>query len=186
MKNDSNGLCRIIYAVFVIFLVVTVVLCTKNKENGLSEQADIPTTTTTTTTVEETEQTSFYKPDRPYVGMSEALINSTELGAAEYNVRHNYECISGNQYLANLYDFKQGGKVIFTARCVNGKVTEVWDREHETTAACRPTTRTTRTTKKRKDPYNAKDYYDVEDFYDDHYDDFFDYYDAEDYWRDHQ
>ena len=63
----------------------------------------------------------------PYVGMQETEINNTSLGHASSTIRHNYEVKNGNQYLANLYDFYRDGQCIFTARCVQGIVTEVWD-----------------------------------------------------------
>lgn len=73
----------------------------------------------------------------PYVGMLESGIGKTTLGEPESKIRHNKECINGKQYTANLYDFKRDGKVIFTARCVLGKVIQVWDDRdrYSTTAA---------------------------------------------------
>lgn len=120
----------------------------------------------------------------PYVGMSESRIGDTSLGKPSSDVRHNYECISGEQYLANLYDFKENGRTIFTARCVRGTVTEVWDNRGADTSrpAYRPSTGDDDSD---GDPYNVNDYYHAEDFYYDHYDDFFDYYDAEDYFNEH-
>lgn len=119
----------------------------------------------------------------PYVGMSESEIKNTSLGAPSSNVRHNYECINGEQYLANLYDFKQGNATIFTARCVRGRVTEVWDNRSNPVVPYTPK----KSTKKSQDddPYDVNDYSNEEDFYYDHYDDFFDYYDAEDYYNEH-
>lgn len=120
----------------------------------------------------------------PYVGMPESRIGDTSLGKPSSDVRHNYECISGEQYLANLYDFKENGRTIFTARCVRGTVTEVWDNRDKDTSrpAYRPSTNNENSD---NDPYNVNDYYHAEDFYYDHYDDFFDYYDAEDYFNEH-
>ena len=117
----------------------------------------------------------------PYVGMPESEIKNTSLGAPSSDVRHNYECISGEQYLANLYDFKSGNKTIFTARCVQGRVTEVWDHRSDPIIPYIPK----KSTKTDNDPYDVNDYYNEEDFYYDHYDDFFDYYDAEDYYNEH-
>ena len=124
----------------------------------------------------------------PYVGMSESDIANTSLGAPSSNVRHNYEMVGGKSYQANLYDYKSGSKTIFTARCVQGKVTEVWDKRNE---AKNTTTHSSSisTSRKKKtyndDKYDVKDYYDAEDFYDDHYDDFYDYEEAEDYYNEH-
>jgi hypothetical protein len=121
----------------------------------------------------------------PFVGMSESKISSTSLGSPKSEIRHNYECINGEQYLANLYDFVSGGRVIFTARCVRGKVTEVWDNRNDEpyVPSYRPSKPKDDTIE--EDPYNAKDYSNEEDFYYDNYDDFFDYYDAEAYWQEY-
>lgn len=120
----------------------------------------------------------------PYVGMSESRIGDTSLGKPSGDVRHNYECINGEQYLANLYDFTENGHTVFTARCVRGTVTEVWDNRDQDTS--RPTYRpSTSDNGSDDDPYNVNDYHHAEDFYYDHYDDFFDYYDAEDYFNEH-
>lgn len=171
--------------IFIIFLVVIIVALNSCENEDIVEPVE--TTTVSTSTTEDT-----HVPKLPYVGMSEDKINSTELGPAYRVVRHNYECIGGNQYLANIYDFKDElGIVIFSARCVRGEVTEVWDTRDAilTYGQDRYTysrsTSTTKTTTKY-DPYNAKDFYDAEDFYDEHYDDFFDFEDAEDYWYDYQ
>lgn len=119
----------------------------------------------------------------PYIGMSESRIGDTSLGAPSVDVRHNYECIGGEQYLANLYDFERNGRTVFCARCVRGIVTEVWDDRDRDTS--RPPYRPS-VDDDDDDPYNAGDYSDEEDFYYDHYDDFFDYYDAEEYYDEHQ
>ena len=83
------------------------------------------------------------------------------------------------------YDFVSGGRVIFTARCVRGKVTEVWDNRNDEpyVPSYRPSKPKDDTIE--EDPYNAKDYSNEEDFYYDNYDDFFDYYDAEAYWQEY-
>ena len=117
----------------------------------------------------------------PFVGMSENDINRTSLGAPSSEIRHNKECINGKQYTANLYDFYKGSSKVFTARCVQGKVTDVWDhRDAPIPKSSRLST--SGSTKKELDPYDASDYSDPEDFYYDYYDDFWDYEEAEDYW----
>ena len=63
----------------------------------------------------------------PFVGMLESDISNTILGNPSPKTRGNHECINGKQYKATLYDFMEDGYVIFTARCIQGKVTEVWD-----------------------------------------------------------
>lgn len=115
--------------------------------------------------------------------MSESEISNTSLGKPSSEIRHNNEMISGKIYTANLYDFYSGSNIVFTARCVRGKVTQVWDKRDA------PVTPYIPKEKPKKeddgDPYNAKDYYDAEDFYEDNYDDFYDYEDAEDYYNEH-
>lgn len=124
----------------------------------------------------------------PFIGMSESDISHTSLGSPSSTIRHNNECISGEQYQANLYDFMNNGCAIFTARCVQGKVIQVWDTRETThlqnknSSGSKPAEYDSDTEK--SDPYNVYDYCDPEDFYDDNYDDFYDYEDAEDYWYD--
>jgi hypothetical protein len=121
----------------------------------------------------------------PYVGMPESRIGDTSLGKPSDNVRHNYECISGEQYKANLYDFKVNGHTIFTARCVRGEVIQVWDSRDQDTSvpAYQPSKSTKHSTD--TDPYHVNSYDDAEDFYYDYYDDFDGYEDAEDYFNEH-
>ncbi len=133
-------------------------------------------------------------PSVPYVGMPESKINSTSLGRASSEVRHNNEMIGGQVYVANLYDFKRNGVTIFTARCVQGKVIQVWDDRDRVTSSSSGTSSGSSSKSKStsseadtpSDPYNVYDYDDPDDFYYDNYDDFDGYEDAEDYWYDHQ
>ncbi len=69
----------------------------------------------------------------PYVGMPESRIADTTLGKPSDKIRHNSEMINGQRYTANLYDFYRNGKRIFTARCIQGRVTEVWDERNNST-----------------------------------------------------
>ncbi|WP_283230525.1 hypothetical protein [Fusibacillus kribbianus] len=64
----------------------------------------------------------------PFVGMRESDISNTIIGSPSPKTRGNHEFINGKQYKATLYDFMKDGRVIFTARCIRGKVTEVWDK----------------------------------------------------------
>lgn len=115
----------------------------------------------------------------PYVGMDEDWIDITSLGAHD-ELRHNNETKNGKIYKANLYDFKnRDGAVIFSARCVFGSVTQVWDYRDD------PWEPYSYTPVYDPDPYDAKDYSHPDDFYYDHYDDFWDYEDAEDYYYEH-
>lgn len=127
----------------------------------------------------------------PYVGMPESRISDTSLGAPGSDIRHNYECINGKQYRANLYDFKVNGHVVFTARCVQGEVIQVWDRR-DSVDTSKPvknggytSSKKHHSHEKKSDPYNVYDYSDPEDFYEDNYDDFWDFEDAEDYYNEH-
>lgn len=115
----------------------------------------------------------------PYVGMDEDWIDITSLGVHD-DLRHNNEVKNGEIYQANLYDFENSdGALIFTARCVFGRVTEVWDYRDD------PWKGSSYTPTYDPDPYDAKDYSHPDDFYYDHYDDFWDYEDAEDYYYEH-
>ena len=123
----------------------------------------------------------------PYVGMSERDISKTSLGSPSATVRHNYEMVSGEQVLANLYDYTKNGYVIFTARCVNGKVTDVWDHRSSPYKQSSGTSSKNDSGKEKKSDgkYPASDYVHPDDFYYDYYDDFYDYEDAEDYWEEY-
>lgn len=129
-----------------------------------------------------TKEYTTSKPSIPYVGMSESMISSTGLGTPSSTVRHNTQMVKGEVHKTNLYDFYNGKQRIFTARCIDGKVTEVWDDRNATTTCYNYTTNRNKTT---TDPYNANQYSNEDDFYYDHYDDFYDYYDAEDYYNEH-
>ena len=118
----------------------------------------------------------------PYVGMPESEIRNTSLGAPSGNVRHNTEMKNGQPHDANIYDFKNGNATIFTARCVDGYVINVWDHRDNPVVPYRPE----KSTKSYDDdPFNVHDYIHPDDFYYDHYDDFIDYEDAEDYYNEH-
>jgi len=124
----------------------------------------------------------------PYVGMSEDYIAITTLGSPAPEVRHNSECISGEQYTANLYTFTHNNKVVFEVRCVHGEVVLVWDFRNRGGVALSPQTSASPKPKGNNsddDPFHTRDYYDAEDFCDDYYDDFYDYEDDEDYFNEH-
>ncbi len=63
----------------------------------------------------------------PYVGMPESEIYNTSLGSPSIDVRHNTEFVRGKRCTANIYDFMRDNARIFTARCVEGTVIQVWD-----------------------------------------------------------
>lgn len=116
----------------------------------------------------------------PYVGMEESFIAETKLGAPSPEVRHNRECINGQQYWANLYDYIEDGRVVFTARCVNGVVIQIWDKHDKIDRV--PSYRSSSSA----DEYDVSDFRYAEDFYEYYYDDFMDYYEAEDYFEEHK
>lgn len=116
----------------------------------------------------------------PFVGMPERRISDTSLGKPSDEVRHNYQVKNGNQYLANLYDFYRDGQCIFTARCVQGVVTQVWDNRDRPAVSHAPSGNSGVSTEP-----SVEGFYSPEDFYDWYWDDFFDYYDAEDYYYAH-
>ena len=118
--------------------------------------------------------------------MSESVIGATKLGHPDPQVRHRTVSIgNGKHAQSTLYDYKENGWTIYTAQCVDGVVTKIWDyREEVDTRFPKPGSYKP---KRRTyifdddDDYDVEDYYDPEDFYYDHEDDFYDYEDAEDY-----
>lgn len=105
----------------------------------------------------------------PFVGMSEHDITKTSLGVPSPDVRHNNECINGEQYTANLYDFYNGSNIVFTARCVQGKVTNVWDYRDDPVSTSSKANKLQSSTSS-SNPYKSYDegYEDV--YYDEDYD----------------
>ncbi len=116
----------------------------------------------------------------PYVGMSESRIGDTSLGKPSDKVRHNDQVKNGEQLLANLYDFYDGKNRIFTARCINGVVTEIWDYRDDPVKPYAPGNGHTLSTGPSVDGF-----LNPEDFYDWYRDDFVDYSDAEEYYYAH-
>ena len=130
-------------------------------------------------------QEEWRKNGAPYVGMKESEITKTSIGR--------YSKTSGNYKGAkrcNLYYwFNSKGEQIYSVRCCDGEVIQVWDDRSDPRSfkvnSTKPYYNSSGSSSNEDDEYNVKDYYSAEDFYDDHYDDFFDYYDAEDYYNDH-
>ena len=124
----------------------------------------------------------------PYVGMSEDYIAKTSLGSPTLK-GHNRQVRNGAQLLANLYDYyNRNGEVIYSIRCIEGKVTEVWDwrdTPHKPTSIGNTNKSTSSSEKKSKDPYHASSFAHPDDFYEWYYDDFWDYEEAEEYWEKH-
>ena len=126
----------------------------------------------------------------PYVGMSEKYIDKTALGKPSSTVRHNREMVNGQSLVANLYDYTRNGNVIYTARCVNGVVTNIFDHRDDpykqsSGSNSSNSSKKSSSSTKKSDPFHASDYAHPDDFYYDYYDDFWDYEDAEDYWEAH-
>ncbi len=141
----------------------------------------------------------------PRAFIQEEAIGSSKLGEPANKIVVEYT--DGDK--DTFYHFKKNGKVIFVARCSNGRITDVWDyRKNPKSENDVPpkkwkvivvpsldrretTTRPPTTTKKKNsdfdeyddDHFNVDDYYDAEDFYYDNMDEFYDFYDAEDYFN---
>ena len=128
---------------------------------------------------EKASETETTIPDAPYVGMHESMISRTSLGQPNDNVRHNTEMVNGQVQYANLYDFTEDGRCIFTARCLNNKVIQIWDYRDQPRPKPRGEVFSSR------DDFRIEDFTDPEDFYDWYYDDFVDYEEAEDYYYEH-
>lgn len=120
--------------------------------------------------------------DVPYVGMSEKYIDETILGKHAPKVRGNTAMVNGKRYSATIYDFVRKGKVVFSARCIQGKVTEIWDWRDDPS----PGYTGSYEFLEEDDPYHASDYRSVERFYEANYDNFFSFEDAESYYRRHK
>ena len=112
----------------------------------------------------------------PYTGMREANISKTSLGRYSSKREDTYYSV-GKNHPYTVYDFKDGNKTIFSVRCENGEVTDVWDYRNIKPVKPKKVS--------EEDRYNASDYRNAEDFYDDNYYAFHDYYQAEKYWREH-
>lgn len=116
----------------------------------------------------------------PYVGMAESRIGDTSLGKPSGNVGHNSATKNGKRYTANIYSFYDGEYLIFSVRCVDRFVTEVWDYRDNPVKPHVPNKNHSSDTGPSVEGFS-----DPEDFYEWYWDDFFDYYDAEDYYYKH-
>lgn len=118
----------------------------------------------------------------PFVGMPESRISDTSLGRPSSIVRHNSEMINGQRHFANLYDFYENGKRIFTARCIDGSVTQVWDERDKVQSTYTPKTGSGSSFNNDSE---VDGFTDPDVFYYWHRDNFIDYEDAEDYYYSH-
>ncbi len=130
-------------------------------------------------------QENWNKNGAPCVGMKESEITKTSIGRYS-KTGGNYE---GSKKCNLYYWFNSKGEQIYSVRCCEGKVIQVWDDRDDPRSFKVKSTKSYYNSSSKSssndDDYNVKDYYSAEDFYDDHYDDFFDYYDAEDYYEEH-
>ena len=112
----------------------------------------------------------------PFVGMPESRIGDTTIGKPSSDIGHNKEMINGKVHSANLYSWYRGGDLIFTARCIDGEVYQVWDYRDDPIKPYQPKSGS----KKVYEFPDYDDYLDAEDLYAWYYDDFYDYEEAED------
>ena len=140
----------------------------------------------------------------PYEGMSESKIDNTELGThTKYVKNFNTECISGEIYHASMYYWYSGGNCIYSARCLQGKVSDVKDNrnleysngvmDHSGSATSNSSSSSS---KKKKNQESTTEFdpddHDIEQYYEDYKEDFEDFDDAYDdfednpeYWDDY-
>ena len=102
----------------------------------------------------------------PYVGMSESRIGDTILGR-NYEVLSDYEWEKGEKIPVNIYYFKEGGAIIFVAKCMRGNVFYVNDDRDEPWIL--HSNRSHKNEADNDNPYNVNDYDTPEEFYDDNY-----------------
>lgn len=121
--------------------------------------------------------------DVPYVGMLEIYIDDTILGAPSPEVIIREEYINWKNCITKTYEFYDGEKHIFSAKCYMGAVISVadWRKSSDSTVSSRSTE-----SNSNSDPYNASSYRTAESFYDAHYDKFFCFEDAESYFYEHR
>ena len=142
------------------------------------------------------EEEAAKKQEAPYVGMPESKIDSTDLGKhSQYYKNFNTECISGEIYHASMYYWYSGSECIFSARCVQSRVYNVWDNRdrHITNNIVDQSSSSTKKKKKQESTteFNPEDH-DIEQYYEDYKDEFEDEDDAwddfednEEYWDDY-
>ena len=121
--------------------------------------------------------------------MEESDIGRTILGAPSPKVEHNSETVNGKFLTANLYRWYEGTNRIFDARCLQGKVTQVWDYRDRPipSPTKKPATKSNAasTENHEDEDYDIPDYANAEDFYDDYRDEFDSFEEAEDFFYDH-
>ena len=119
----------------------------------------------------------------PFVGMYVKDIDNTPLGEGKIS-DHERRYVDGKLVDIYIYDYcDEDGEVIYSARTVDGEVTEVWPGGYDPPITFSSPRRDYE--EEEEDRFNASSYANEEDFYYDNYDDFFDYEDAADYYREH-
>ena len=123
----------------------------------------------------------------PFVGLRESDIAKTSLGRPSPNIDYETKSENGTLKLVTFYRWESRlNVVIFSARCIDGKVTHVWDHRDSPWYRSYPDTKAS--TKATPKPHAPDDYLDswsydsFEDFFDDCEEFFEDEEDAEDYY----
>ena len=119
----------------------------------------------------------------PFVGMYVRDIDDTALGEGRISdIERRY--VDGELTTIKIYDYyDEDGEVIYSARTVGNKATEVWPGGYDPPITFSSPRRDYE--EEEEDRFNASSYANEEDFYDDNYEDFFDYEEAADYYREH-
>ena len=119
----------------------------------------------------------------PFVGMYVKDIDNTPLGDGKISDRER-RYVDGKLVDIYIYDYyDEDGEVIYSARTVDGEVTEVWPGGYDPPITFSSPRRDYE--EEEEDRFNASSYANEEDFYYDNYYDFFDYEEATDYYREH-
>ena len=109
--------------------------------------------------------------------------DNTPLGDGKIS-DHERRYVDGKLVDIYIYDYyDEDGEVIYSARTVDGEVTEVWPGGYDPPITFSSPRRDYE--EEEEDRFNASSYANEEDFYYDNYYDFFDYEDAADYYREH-
>lgn len=121
----------------------------------------------------------------PYVGMLEIYISETSLGEPSPNVITGNLYDTGENYETRTYEYYEGERFIFSAKCARGVVISVWDRRDypdPPQSTWEPETNS----ESDSDPYNASSYRNAERFYEANYGHFDSFEDAEYYYNRHK
>ena len=122
------------------------------------------------------EEEEARKKAAPYVGMPESKIDSTDLGVhSEYHPHFNTEVKNGNVYHASMYYWNVGNDCIYSARCVDGSVYNVWDNrdrhvKNNTTRIINESKNKSKKNKKESTTEFDPDDHDIEMYYEDYKD----------------